>query len=736
MIPPKPSARTLSFGPFEFDVEARQLSKRGLRLKLQPQPAQILALLIRNSGRVVSREEIRREVWGEGVFVDFEHSLNSAMKKIREVLGDTAENPRYIETLPKLGYRFLFPVEAPHPQSGPVVVPISTAPAARSERRGWPRTVYVALGCGLVLLAAAVWIALRPASRIGDPVRFSIALPPNLSFDQVGITGSPLSFSPDGSEIAVVAREGGVVRLYRRKLSEDVFHAVPGTEGGRSPRYSADGRWLYFIQGMRRLNRIPVFGGGADTLLTAELRYFGLAPSADGSLFFSDCGFGVRRLRNDEKVEEVTNIASDPTSEGGMDLENSFPELLPAGDAVLFTAWTSMEFSKVVAVDLKTRRRATLSRPGTNPRYLPRTGHLVYAWNNDLYSVPLDAAKLAPRGAPTVAIHGVSQDVGSGAAHYTVSSNGSLAYIPGGLTTAQSSRPVWVDLKGKVLPDALPDRMGASRISPDGSRIAFAAPAGEEGGVAIWVRDLKTGVERRLTDHRGNEFWVVWSADGNEIILNSNRHRGGKVNLYRIRADGSGGLTRLTENTRHEIPLDVSRDGRFLFYQVLGVPGRKSDIRLLRLDSPGPPVDFAAGAADESQAAVSPDSRWVAYTTDQFSKTRDVVVRSISGPDKTWQVSRGGGSEPIWSPDGRRIFYRDLSGQKFFSASFSSGGSQPRIGAPRLHFEGGYMPSSTGRLYDLHPDGARFLMVTQPKPAPAGREISVILNWDGTLPRR
>ena len=114
-----PQTRRLRFGPYEVDLRSGEVHKHGIRLKLQDQPFQVLALLLQHPGEVVTRDEFRQKLWPADTFVDFDTGLNSAIKKLRDVLSDSADEPRYIETLPRRGYRFIAPVE-----NGPSPAPV------------------------------------------------------------------------------------------------------------------------------------------------------------------------------------------------------------------------------------------------------------------------------------------------------------------------------------------------------------------------------------------------------------------------------------------------------------------------------------------------------------------------------------------------------------------------------------------------------------------------------------
>jgi DNA-binding winged helix-turn-helix (wHTH) protein len=153
-----PQTRRTRFGPYEVDLRSGEIHKHGIRLKLQDQPFQVLAILLEHSGEVVTRDELRQKLWPVDTFVDFDTGLNSAIKKLRDVLSDSADEPRYIETLPRRGYRFIAIVEnGPLPASAPVELRVVPVPTLREPRRPWyQRRVVVAAGIAALLIVAAL----------------------------------------------------------------------------------------------------------------------------------------------------------------------------------------------------------------------------------------------------------------------------------------------------------------------------------------------------------------------------------------------------------------------------------------------------------------------------------------------------------------------------------------------------------------------------------------------------
>lgn len=743
MIPTPEFAKVFRFGAFELNTESGELRKYGVRVKLQPQPAKVLMLLLANPGEVTTRERIRSEVWGTATFVDFEHGLNTAINKIREALNDSVEQPRYLETLPKVGYRFLAEVESAYPgrahRPGPVAVLPLPVDGCRTPP-GSPRRVHLIVVAALTFVAVAlVAMVLRWPFRetIGDAVRFSLTLPPELSFDDVGFSGSPVAFSPDGSEIVVVAREGKMTRLYRRALRDPAFHPVAGSERARAPVYSTDGKWLVYADSYEReLKRLPVRGGVAEKLHRSLLAVFGVQQTTDGSLWFGDCGTGLVCRRNDGTTERLTKITFETNEFGAVDREHSFPEMLPGGSKLLYTAWTSYDASGLHVLDLSTKARSPVLRPGVAARYLRRTGHLVYAWQGDLYSVPFDPSISRVKDKPTKVLQGVAQETFAGAVYYAVSANGSLAYIPGRPQNAVGPR-VWTDWKGVVDKGApLPYFLNNARISPDGREICFFETAGEEGGTAIWVYDIASGVRRRVTKLQENAFWSIWTPDSKDLIINANRDRSGQYSLYRLPADGSGEPRRLTSGSYADMPGSVSPDGKWLLLTTQEKPASRFEVRLLELEkADAKPVPFAPSEHQQMHPEFSPDGRWVAMATNEFSKETNVVIRAFDNPRRMWKVSEGGAFEPIWSRDGRRLYFRDPSGSKIFSADLDLTSAAPKIGSAKLLFTGGFFPGGNmGRVWDVHPDGQRLLFATAPEREPRGRAVEIVLNWDGTLP--
>src|SRR5947209_4248295 len=273
-------SRPLVFGPFEFDEASGELRKHGVRVRLQGQPLQILADFIRQPGKIITREEFQQHLWSGSTFVDFDHGLNAAMNRLRQVLGDSAEHPHYIETLPGRGYRFVAAVQ--DTASKPVLMmaatePVATLPKvaeapvdempapAASSRRHFLRWL-AATGTLAIVAAAGWWMAWRPARPADRPLlRLSVDLGPDaLSGD--GITAA---ISPDGTRLAFPARgSDGKHRLATRLLDRPEATLLSGTDEGQDPFFSPDGQWIgFFTDG--KLKKVSVQGGAVVTLCDA-----------------------------------------------------------------------------------------------------------------------------------------------------------------------------------------------------------------------------------------------------------------------------------------------------------------------------------------------------------------------------------------------------------------------------------------------------------------------------------
>jgi eukaryotic-like serine/threonine-protein kinase len=332
-----------------------------------------------------------------------------------------------------------------------------------------------------------------------------------------------------------------------------------------------------------------------------------------------------------------------------------------------------------------------------------------------------------------------------GAAQFGLSSQGSLVYVPapGGVQAAQR-RLVWVSRNGTEQSLAAPARAYLEpRLSPDGRRVAVTL---EEQEIQIWLYDLSRETLSRLTFEGGNN--PVWTPDGKRIAFRSTAEGPSTVNLFWQLADGSGGRERLTISEHIQGADSWSPDGQLLAFTELD-PATKRDIWVLRLSDPShssgqapsasslrdsgqagqvrKPQPFLRTPSDESAARFSPDGRWLAYVSDESGRY-EIYVQPYPGPGGKWQISTEGGTEPVWNPNGRELFYRN--GGRMMVVDITTRPSFA-VGRPRMLFEGGqYMPPAGPypypfANYDVSPDGQRFLMVTrESKP-----QINVVLNW-------
>jgi len=411
------------------------------------------------------------------------------------------------------------------------------------------------------------------------------------------------------------------------------------------------------------------------------------------------------------------------------EFSHRWPEFLPGSNAVLFVAGSTAinwNNAKIVVQSVETRERVDLVQGGTQPQYSP-SGHLVYAQGGNLMAVPFDPQRLAVAGTAAPVVEGILQSPINGSAQYSISATGSLVYVPGGNLSVQSML-VWVNRNGAEQPVAAPTRAYMfPRIAPDGRQVAVGIA---EQGTQNWLYDISRDTMTRLTFEGKANLNPVWTPDGKRVAFNSDKE--GPPNLFWQLADGSGGLERLTTSQFTQAPSSWSPDGQLLAF-IEANPTTGLDIMVLRLgDRKVQP--FLQTPFNETSPRFSPDGRWLAYISDESGRF-EIYVQPYPGPGGKWQISTEGGTEPLWNPNGRELFYR--SGDKIMAAeiitqpSFSAGKSKILFGGP-------YQPTpATLTNYDVSPDGQRFLMLKPTEQAEAApTQINVVLNWFEELKRR
>jgi dipeptidyl aminopeptidase/acylaminoacyl peptidase len=342
-------------------------------------------------------------------------------------------------------------------------------------------------------------------------------------------------------------------------------------------------------------------------------------------------------------------------------------------------------------------------------------------------AVPFDPQHLTVTGTAVPVVEGLLHSTTSGAAQYSVSATGTLVYIPGAFHSDERSL-VWVNRRGEEQSLPAPPRSYVfPRLSRDGKQVG-AAITGQE--TQVWLYDLSRETLTRLTFDGTLNLNSVWTPDGKWIAFQSNKD--GPPNIYWQRADGSGGLERLTSSEFVNFPISFSPDGQLLAYGEIN-PTTGYDLWILRLKD-HQAMPFLRTPFTESVPQFSPDGHWLAYISNESGRY-EVYVQPYPGPGGKWQISTDGGTEPVWNPNGRELFYRD--GSKMMSVEISTQ-SGFATGKPRMLFEGPYLLSpATTPNYAVSLDGQRFLMLKHVEAAgEAPTQIDVVLDWFQELRRR
>jgi Tol biopolymer transport system component len=589
----------------------------------------------------------------------------------------------------------------------------------RPPSHGFWRKAGAAVLAALVVVLVA-WIVISTRATAPPPVmRFSITLGPTERLGEAGIaltgTAWPLAVSPDGRYIAYASSRPGVQEVFLRSIDDPTPRPIPGTEGAVGVFFSPDSQWLGFSSA-GELKRVSLSGGGAVSLVPAP-GAAGAAWGTNGTIVFAPTAVsGLQQIPDSGgSPKPFTHLVNGEVS-------HRWPEFLPDASAVLFVAAAGPAAPRLAAQSVATGERKDLNLSGNTPRYVS-SRHLLYAQQANVMAVPFDSDRLEVRGAPVVVLQGVRTGQ-TGGAIYSVSGTGTLVYVAG--TAAGQRSLVWVGRDGKEQPLAAPAlAYGYPRVSPDGSRVAV------ELDDQIWLYDLSRDTLTRFTFEGSINQSPGWTPDGKRIVFRSNKE--GPSNLFWQLADGSGGLERLASSDRVQNFTSWSADGQLLaFFEPS--PTNLRDIWVLRLsDRKAEP--FLRTRFNEGGASFSPDGRWLAYVSNESGRP-EIYVQPYPGPGGKWQISSGGGTEPLWNRNGRELFYRSSTGMLAVQIDTRSGFSP---GKPAVLFEGEYASSefpATGIAYDVSPDGQRFLMVKELSQSPTATQINVVVNWFEELKRR
>jgi serine/threonine protein kinase len=571
------------------------------------------------------------------------------------------------------------------------------------ERLAWTITTV------LVIAIAALYFNPSPAARPVDRalVRLDLDLP--LGDSSTLSLGPNAILSPDGTRLVYVSNN----RLATRRLDQLLGNELPGTEGASSPFFSPDGQWVGFFGG-GKLRKISVAGGAAIPLTDAPGPYGG-SWGPDDTI--------IAKLRSADGLEQISAIGGTPVAVTTLlpgERDHNWPQILPGGKAVLFSANTRVggwDGATIEVMSLNDRQRKTLVRGGTFGRYLP-SGHLIYVNSGTLFAVPFDLDTLALSGTPVPVLNDVTYSSANGGAQLDVSTTGVVVYQSG--SPAELFTVAWVDRAGRLQPLlAKPDTYVGPRFSAGGTRLAVALNGD------VWIFGFPRDVRTRVTFEGGG--YPTWSPDGEHVVVSA-----GQKGMAWTRADGSGKPQLLTDSANNQWPWSFTPDGRRLAFQERN-PGTGWDIWTVPIESTdgalraGRPEVFLQTMFDEGKPSFSPDGRWIAYSSNE-SGTEEVDVRAFPDTGARWQVSRGGGKQPVWSRSGKELLFRGSDG-RIMAASYQVTASSFTFDTPQAWSETRLANVNINGTYDIAPDGKRIAALI-PAEVAADRGRSHIVYLD------
>jgi len=717
---------SFEFDEFTVDIGQRTLYRRGEPVQLPSRAFDTLVYLIEHRQRCVRKDELIGTIWHDVVVTD--DSLIHAISVLRRVLGDDRHQPKFIQTVPRRGYRFVAAVEQPQALEAPA--PLDAAPAdelAESPPVGELAESTLAatrrrppIGSGHWLIAGGVTAAAAVAAAallwVGDSRPPAAAsLPAGIQLFQPAPAGANLVsggvLSPDGRYLAFVASddETGRTGLWIRTLHSDSLRRLDSSDGASKPFWSPDSRQIaYFANG--KLNATDLASGATRTITTVFAAAGGTWGS-DGTILYAEWASGLYAVpaSGDGNVRRIETLDREED-----DIAFAWPQFFPDDRRFLYQVRSlDRERAGVYVGDLKTQQSFKLLDT-TSFAALAPPHHLLHVKNDLLIADEIDLERLELTGRAVVVARGVSGP-SLGADDVVSASSGLLAFRNGVVTQSFT----WVDRNGEHVGSlATPTPLFNPRLSPDGSALLGSGSVTADPG--LWLVSLGREEYSRLEQ---DAIGPIWSPDGVHVALTA---RGGLDVIVRS-VSGPAERRLLTSDSGVKILNDWSPDGSRLIYT------RHDESTALDLWV----IDVVTGATEpllatpysETQARISPDGQSIAYVSDESGVLESYVARFPSMEDAT-KVSVGGGGQPQWRSDQRELFY--LSLERAVMSVDVGHGDPLTFEPPRQLFRSSIAgdPGDARDFFAASADGTRFLIDHALRDA-GDQAITVMVNWSG-----
>jgi eukaryotic-like serine/threonine-protein kinase len=617
------------------------------------------------------------------------------------------------------------PVYAP---SGPVPaqpdVPSEKAMVQKKAKNG--RLPWIISGVLLLIaVGTVVFYFLRQPLPADRQVTRALILSPNKTNFNMQV-GGHLALSPDGLTVAFVATDTtGTDRVWIRPISSLTALPLTGTEGATYPFWSFDNQTIaFFTNGT--LKKIDAKGGPPLTICEA--------PSGRGGTWNQD-GIVVFAANATGSLSKVSAAGGKPEELTKLDTINGtqshrWPFFLPDGLHFLYTTQSSSasanENDVIRIASLDRSVDTVLMHGSSNVAYA--SGYLLFIRQTTLMAQPFDPAKASFTSDAVPIVEQIQYAAVRSRGMFSISRNGVLVFQTGDPQEQQlavfnrsGTRTILLGERGATW----------SRFSPDGKAIAFARLDPQLRNSDLWIRDIVRGTDARFTFESVSEVSPRWSPNSDVIVFSSNRK--GRMDLYLKKSNGTGEEDRLFESKLDKYTFDWSRDGKFLSVTTVGDPKTKADLWLLPLFGDKKPIAFLHSEFNEGRGRFSPDTRWIAYQSDETGRN-EIYVRLTDGSGGKWQVSTTGGVTPFWLAGGREIIYSS-NDRKLMGAKVNGAGATFVVDSIHTLFDYESRGIVGSSIEDVSPDGNGFLaQVTELRQA--SPPITLVVNWDEELKKK